>query len=319
MEDKILRLFRKNPDGYLSGEEMSKGLDITRSAVWKHIEKLRCLGYEFDAVPHLGYRLRRSPDRLYAFEISPLLKTAILGKKILYYNELDSTNTTAYALAQKGACEGTVVIAEKQHKGKGRLARKWVSPKGRGLYCSVILKPPMTPFQAPVITLMAAVSIAQAIRDTAHIHALIKWPNDIILNNKKTAGILTEMDAEADRIKFIILGMGININARRTELPACATSLARETDAQFSRAELLVSMLERLEANYTVIKKTGFLSIRPEWLRLSATLGKRVRAECMHRITEGVAVDIDDDGALKIRLDNGFHERISAGDVTVLR
>ena len=132
MEERILKLFKKKPENYLSGEQVSKELDITRSAFWKHIEKLRAFGYEFDAVPHLGYRLKKTPDKLYPFEIYPMLKTAVIGKELIYYNTTTSTNTTAYDYAKHGAKEGTVIVSEKQTKGKGRLSREWVSPKEKG-------------------------------------------------------------------------------------------------------------------------------------------------------------------------------------------
>jgi BirA family transcriptional regulator, biotin operon repressor / biotin---[acetyl-CoA-carboxylase] ligase len=319
MEEKIIEIFRKSKTDFVSGEDISNALKVSRAAIWKHIEKLREMGYEFDAVPHLGYRLKKSPDKLYAFEICPRLKTRVIGKKILYYNELDSTNTTAYELAHKINGEGAIVVAEKQNKGKGRLLRHWSSPKSGGIYMSVILRPDITPFYAPIITLMAAVSVAQAIRETSAVEACIKWPNDIIVKDKKVAGILTEMEAESDRVKFIILGIGINVNTMLSELPKTASSIARMSGGPVSRQALLIAIIERLEHNYNNINKAGFSEIRLEWKNLSATLGRRVRANCMHKIIEGTACDIDRDGALKIRTDNGFHEKIFAGDLVVLR
>lgn len=319
MEEKILKLFKKKPDDYLSGEQISRLLNITRSALWKHIEKLRLLGYEFDAVPHLGYRLSKIPDKLYPFEISPMLKTQIIGQELIYHDTVGSTNTVAYNLAKSGAKEGVVVIAEKQTKGRGRLSRAWSSPKEKGIYLSVILRPEITPFEAPVMTLMAAVSLAQAIREDVDVQAFIKWPNDILINNKKAAGILTEMEAESDSVKFLILGIGINVTAKKSELPKGATSIMQEAGDFVVRTSLVKTLLEGLEQNYLLIQKQGFLPIRTEWRNLSLTLGRRVRATCMHKMIEGEAVDIDSDGALKIRLDNGFYEKVMAGDLVLLR
>lgn len=319
MEERIIEIFRKSKADFVSGEQISEMLKVSRTAVWKHIEKLREMGYGFDAVPHLGYRLRKSPDRLYPFEIYPCLKTRIIGKNILYYNELDSTNTTAYELAHKIKEEGTIILAEKQNKGKGRLSRQWSSPRAGGIYMSVILKPEITPFQSPIVTLMAAVSLAEAIRDTSLAQASIKWPNDIIVNDKKIAGILTEMEAESDRIKFIILGIGVNVNTVLSELPKTASSIAHITGSPVSRQALLIALIERLEHNYKIMNRSGFSDIRLKWKNLSSTLGQRVRANCMRKIIEGTAVDIDSDGALKIRMDNGFHEKVFAGDLVVLR
>ncbi len=319
MEEKILKLFRKNPDDYLSGEDISKALNITRSAVWKHIEKLRLLGYGFDAVPHLGYRLRKIPDKLYSFEISPLLKTRVIGQDIRYYDTVTSTNTVGYDLAKKGAKEGTIIIAEKQTKGKGRLSREWVSPKGKGAYLSIILKPEITPFEAPLITLMSAVSVAQAIRKYALAQAFIKWPNDIIINDKKTAGILTEMEAESDSVKFLIVGIGVNLTAKEHDLPKEATSVFLEAEHPVSRPEFVKVLMESFEENYFLFKDKGFSPIRTEWMNLSLTLGRRVKVVSMHQTIEGEAIDIDSDGALKLRLDSGFHEKIMAGDLVLLR
>jgi BirA family transcriptional regulator, biotin operon repressor / biotin---[acetyl-CoA-carboxylase] ligase len=215
--------------------------------------------------------------------------------------------------------EGVIVLAEKQNKGKGRLARQWLSPKGGGIYMSVILRPEIAPFQAPIYTLMAAVSLAQAIRDMAPLEAFIKWPNDIIINDKKIAGILTEMEAEADRVKFIVLGIGINVNTKLSDLPKTASSISHSAGSHISRQNLLIALVERLDKNYKIITRSGFSDIRVQWKNFSATLGKRVRANCMNRIIEGIAVDIDSDGALKIRTDNGFHEKVFAGDLTLLR
>jgi len=319
MEADLLRLFRKQHSGFLSGEELSSHLNISRSAVWKHIEKLRTLGYEFDAVPHLGYRLRKVPDKLYPYELESAHKMQSIGKKFVYYDSITSTNTACYELAQKGAEEGVVVLAEGQTKGKGRLSREWSSLKHRGIYLSIILRPEMTPFEAPRITLMAAVSVALAIRDYCGLSALIKWPNDILINDKKVAGILTEMEAESDLVKFLILGIGINVNTKASELPKGASSILEEGDNKVSRAGLAKTILERIGQNYRLFKKEGFLPIKKEWRNLSATLGRRVKASCMHRKIEGEAVDIDSDGALKIRLDNGFYEKVIAGDILLLR
>ncbi|MFH1867356.1 MAG: biotin--[acetyl-CoA-carboxylase] ligase [Candidatus Omnitrophota bacterium] len=319
MEEKILKFFKENPDVHLSGEQVSASLNISRSAFWKHIEKLRSLGYEFDAVPHLGYQLRKIPDRLYPQEILFNLKTERVGKDIIYYDTIGSTNIAAHSLAKAGAEEGTVVLAESQDKGKGRLSRQWISPSRKGIYMSVLLRPKMTPFQAPKITLMAAVSAAQAIREIAGIPVSIKWPNDLFIDKKKIGGILTEMEAEPDYIKFLILGIGINVSTKVSDLPKGAGAIHEFSGRRISRIELTKAILERLESNYTIFKKDGFSPIRREWRNLSVTLGRRVRAICMHKKIEGEAVDIDMDGALKIRLDNGFYERVMAGDIVLLR
>jgi len=247
------------------------------------------------------------------------LKTSKFGKEVIYYDTVSSTNTIAYDLAKRGAQEGTTVIAEAQVKGKGRLSRRWFSPKEKGIYMSIILRPDITPFQAPRITLIAAVSAALGIREATALAVFIKWPNDLLVSSKKIGGILTEMEAETDSINFLILGIGINVNTKLSELPKGATSVLEETGAKASRAKLVQAMLEKLEHNYALSKKEGFSPIIKEWRNLSATLGRRVRAVCMHKKIEGEAIGIDSDGALIIRLDNGFHEKVMAGDVVLLR
>lgn len=319
MEEKILNLFKRQPYDFLSGEQISSGLNISRSAVWKHIENLRTLGYDFDAVPHLGYRLRKIPDRLYPQEIGFGLKTHTIGKKIIHYDSIDSTNTVAYDLAKKGVPEGAIVLSEGQTKGRGRLSRQWLSPRHKGIYMSIVLRPEITPFQAPKITLLAAVSTVLGIRQASGVPALIKWPNDILLNGKKIGGILTEMEAETDSVNFLVIGIGINVNTKESELPKGATSIFEESGAKASRIESTKAILERLDENYQLFKKEGFSPIRREWRNLSVTLGRRVMASCMHKRIEGEAVDIDSDGALKIRLDNGFYEKVIAGDLLLLR
>ncbi|MDD5505048.1 MAG: biotin--[acetyl-CoA-carboxylase] ligase [Candidatus Omnitrophica bacterium] len=319
MEEKIIGIFKKNHLDYVSGEQISHNLNMSRAAVWKHIEKLRQMGYEIDAVPHLGYRLVKTPDKLYPFEIIPSLKTSFIGRRILYYNELDSTNTTACELAKKTKGEGAVVLAEKQNKGRGRLSRSWVSPTGKGIYMSVVLKPDMPVCQAPLITLMAAVSLAQAIRDACNVQAYIKWPNDIIIKGGKVAGILTEMEAEPDRIKFIVIGIGINVNTALTQLPRGAVSISHVLGEPVSRQALLTVVLEKLENNYILINKSGFSGLRLAWKNMSTTIGKKVRASCMRKVIEGIAYDIDTDGALNIQTNDGQIEKVTAGDLVELR
>lgn len=319
MEGKILKLFRKEEAGFLSGEQISEPLGISRSAVWKHIEKLRALGYEFDAVPHLGYRLSKTPDKLYAFELESILDTRTLGNRIVYFDTIGSTNKEAYERANNGCAEGLLVVAERQTKGRGRLSREWVSPKQKGIYMSLVLRPKITPYQAPMITLIAAVSIASALRGCCGLSALIKWPNDIFVAHKKVGGILTEMEAESDSINFLVIGIGINVNTRSSELPKGATSLMEESGEKVSRAAVVKAVLESFETYYRRFMESGFADIRKEWRDLSTTLGRRVRSTCLHRKVEGEAVDLNADGSLKIRLDNGFYENIIAGDVTLLR
>lgn len=316
MEDKILRIFTRHKDTYVSGEDISEELGVSRASIWKHIEVLRNLGYDIEASPHLGYKLIARPDRLIPEEIKEDLKTKFLGRKILTYESLDSTNDTAYQLAERGEKEGTIVIAESQKKGKGRLGRHWASPKG-GIYLSCILKPDIEPKEVAKITLVSAVAVCASIREIVNVSAMVKWPNDIIIRGKKVCGILTEMKAEQDKVDFVIVGIGVNVDTHINLLPKGSTSLIKESDGKVSKVALTKMILENLEHYLGLFKEDGFNRIRDEWRNFSATLGKHVKVQCHNEKIEGQALDVDDDGALVVRLDSGLQRRVLSGDVVI--
>ena len=323
IDEKILSKLRNNTD-YVSGEELCKTADVSRAAIWKHVEKLREEGYEIDASPHLGYRLANIPDSLIPSEIKWKLKTKILGKEVLSYKKVDSTNDVAYELAEKGLKEGSVILSEEQGKGKGRHGRTWLSPPSSGIYFSVILRPRITPNEISKITLLAAVATAKAIREATGLQAMIKWPNDILINHKKVCGILTEMKAEQDGVDFIVIGIGINVNNPIRQLPKGASSLMEELShhgkgEQVSRIELTKKLIEKLEEYYFLLNNDGFRPIMDEWKHLTDMLGSRVKVSLQNRTFEGLAHDIDPDGALVVRRDAGTLERVSSGDIIMLR
>ena len=318
MEEEILKELRESRDGYVSGEDFSKRLGVTRASIWKHMEGLRRIGYDIEAQPHLGYKLVSIPDKLLPHEISWNLRTKMIGKKIYAYETTDSTNDRAYQLAEKGAEEGTVIVAEEQTKGKGRIGRRWTSPKG-GIYLSLILRPKLIPTEVSKLTLVAAVSVAQIVRGATGIPCLIKWPNDILVGKAKLCGILTELKAEQDATAFIILGIGINVNTRPSSLPKHATSISKELGKDYSRVEFTKSLLKNIENHYTLFQHNKFKRIIKEWKDLSCVLGRRVKIHDKTRTIEGQAIDVDGGGALIVRLDNGFNERILAGDVIPVR
>ena len=323
IDEKILAKLRNNPD-HVSGEELCKIADISRAAIWKHVEALRDEGYSIEASPHLGYRLLGIPDRLIPAEIKWKLKTKLLGKEIISYKKVDSTNTIAYGLAEGGLKEGSVILAEEQAKGKGRHGRTWLSPPNGGIYFSIILRPQITPKEISKITLLAAVATAKAIREATGLLTMIKWPNDILVNHRKVCGILTEMKAEQDGVDFIVIGIGINVNTPAKELPKGASSLTEELyyrskDEYLSRIELVKKLIEKLEEYYFLLKRDGFKPIIDEWKHLTATLGSRVKVTLQNRTFERPVHNIDPDGALVVRRDEGTLERVSSGDVTVMR
>ncbi len=324
LDENILHLLRNNRGSYISGEELRKHAGISRAAIWKHIEKLREEGYEIEASPHLGYRLIHIPDSLLPDEIKWKLKAKIIGREVISYKKVDSTNDVAYSLAEKGMKEGTVILAEEQARGKGRLGRKWVShPKG-GIYMSCILRPKISPNEIARITLLAAVAVAKSVREVSGLPAMIKWPNDILINGHKVCGILTEMKAEQDTVDFIILGIGINVNTPSSHLPEGGTSLREELarsgrDEKISRVDLVKKVIENIEENYVILKKEGFEPIIDAWKHFSAMLGSRVKVILQNRVFEAEAYDIDADGALLVRRERGILERVSSGDVIIIK
>jgi BirA family biotin operon repressor/biotin-[acetyl-CoA-carboxylase] ligase len=318
MKEDILSLLR-NANNYVSGEEISKQLGISRSAIWKHIQELREAGYDIVAVPHLGYELVSSPDKLLPDEISQGLNTKIIAKEIYHYDMVPSTMNIAMDLAIKGCKDGTLVCAEGQYKGRGRLNRFWSSPKHKGIYFSLVLRPEISPAESPKLTLLSAISVCEAIRNFTKLDCLIKWPNDLIISNKKLGGILTEMNAEMDMVKFVIVGIGINVNTPESLLPPQATSLKDRLGKRISRIELTKQILVNMDREYVLAMRDGFKSIISKWRKLSATLGHRVRVHFHHEYIEGQAIDIDEEGALLVKKDSGIVERITAGDIVRVR
>ncbi len=323
MEEEILQLLREHPTSFLSGEEISRRLNVSRTAVWKRMRHLRSLGYEIEASTRSGYRLIQSPDILSASEVKPLLKTKWLGKTIHYFHTLESTNSKAYEMATRGAEEGEVIIAESQTKGKGRLGRNWFSPPYLNLYLSVILWPPVPPHQAPLITLMAAVATAEAIEKSSGLQPLIKWPNDILLNGRKMAGLLNEIKSETDRIDFVILGIGVNLNVDEKMFPpgirSIATSMKREMGQRVSRKNFLASLLQELEKWYTVFLKEGGTAILKSWRERARIKGRQVKMTSFGETITGRAIDVDSDGALIIETKRGERKRVVAGDIEYRR
>jgi BirA family transcriptional regulator, biotin operon repressor / biotin---[acetyl-CoA-carboxylase] ligase len=319
MDDEILKLLRESPSAFLSGEEISRRLKVSRTAVWKRMKRLRTLGYEIEASTRSGYRLIRSPDLLTPSEIKPILKTKWIGKTIHHFHTLDSTNSKAYQLALNGAEEGEVVVAESQEKGRGRLGRQWFSPPFLNLYLSVILRPKIPPHQASLITLMAAIATADAIQKFSGFLPLIKWPNDILLRNRKVAGLLNEIHSETDRIHFVILGIGINLNMDEKmfskEIRTVATSLKREMRQTISRKAFLQSLLQELEKWYTIFMKQGSAFILKAWRDRAHLKGRRVKVTSFGETLGGIAVDVDSDGALILETADGKRKRVVAGDV----
>jgi BirA family biotin operon repressor/biotin-[acetyl-CoA-carboxylase] ligase len=318
----ILFALRSVENGGISGAELSHQLGISRTAVWAHIEELRQLGFEIEASPHLGYRLLNEPDLLLADDLAARLGgTEVIGRDIRVFEQTTSTNDVIEKLARDGVKAGAVVFAESQTKGRGRLGRTWVSPSHKGLWFSVLLRPDLRPQEATQLTVAAATALWRAIHDHTGIQPEIKWPNDLLLHGRKVAGILTELSAELDHVKYIILGVGVDVNQTAAEFPAdlrkAATSLRIELGRPVPRPELATAILRELDRDYARVCAGQFESVADEWEEHCSTIGKQVTVQIGERRVRGIAESLDDDGALRVRTEHGRLERIIGGDVTL--
>jgi len=318
----ILRLFRTE-EGYISGEHLSRELGVSRSAVWKHMSALRKDGYCIEAIPSRGYRLLSSPDIINPYEVRVQLENSRVGGRLEFLKLTASTNTDAFRLAEEGAVEGTVVLADAQTGGKGRRGRVWSSPAGVNLYCSVVLRPSIMPHEAPQLTFLSAVAAARAIEQTTQLIPEIKWPNDLLVSGKKVAGLLNEMSAETDGINFVILGIGVNLNMTADQFPDDlrhpATSLLLESGVRVDRSRFAGTMLKELDRLYADFLAHGFGPVREEWQRRCNASGRQVLVndsgtEC----TGGRFIGIDSDGAMLLRTADDKLHRITCGDVRVI-
>lgn len=315
----LLGRLKKAGSGWVSGEDLSRELQISRTAVWKHIRCLRREGWGIESSTRKGYLLRESLDRLVPAEIEDCLRTERLGRPIVFEKEVDSTNRVARDLAIAGAAEGTIVVAESQTAGRGRKGRGWFSPPGVGIYLSVVLRPVFQPAEASKTTLLAGVALAEGLIPVIPSRVTIKWPNDVLAGGKKIAGILVEAATEIDAIDYMIIGVGLNVNTPSGRFPAelrdRATSVAAELGRPVARAEILGDFLGRFERYYERVGKDGFGPVIRRWRALSDMAGRRVRVHSFNRFTEGIIEGIDDDGMLLLTGPEGRVERVIAGDV----
>jgi BirA family biotin operon repressor/biotin-[acetyl-CoA-carboxylase] ligase len=318
----ILRALREPPGGSVSGAELSRQLGISRAAIWARLQALRELGYDIEASPHLGYRLVSAPDLLHADDLlSRLGKTRVIGRDIRVFERTTSTNDIMARLAGDGVKEGAVVFAESQSRGRGRLGRHWISPPRQGLWFSILLRPDLAPQSATQLTVAAATALARALAQQTGLAPEIKWPNDLLMGGKKVAGILTELTAELDHVKEVVLGIGVNVNLELSELPrelrSAATSLRIESGQAVDRAELAVAILREMDDDYERVRRGQFESVAAEWQQHCGTLGRQVSIRMGERVIRGRAEALDGQGALLLRTQHGHLERIIGGDVTM--
>ncbi len=322
MKNKILEELKSNNGQPVSGEEMSKKLGISRTAVWKHIKRLRSEGYDIESQTNSGYKLVGSPDILTLEELEPFLNTGFIGRSIVYLDSVDSTNTYAKKAAEKAFSDGTVIIAEKQLAGRGRLGRDWVSPGGKGIWMTIMLKPDILPFDAPKLTIVAACAVVKGLWSCCGLEARIKWPNDIVAGGKKLCGILTEMSAEEDEVKYVIIGIGINANLGVDDfgpgVSDVATSISIEKGDTVSRKAVLASVLLEFEQLYRDFVRQGSISFfLEEYKDKSAVLGKEIRVISKKEELTGRAVDISEEGHLVVRLGDGTLREVMSGEVSI--
>jgi BirA family biotin operon repressor/biotin-[acetyl-CoA-carboxylase] ligase len=322
-KEKIAEALEKEKGQWQSGEELSRKLGITRSAVSKTISVLRTRGYAIESLPGKGYKLLQSPDSLSAETLGVYLDSALFKKEnFFFYESTDSTNIRARVLAENKAPEGTVVIAESQTHGKGRKGRSWVSSYGDTILASLILRPKIPPDKVSKITLLTAVAAAEAIIECTGLNINIKWPNDILFRGKKIAGILTEMSMEMDAVDYVVVGMGLNVNTTKASMPEAvaeiATSLAIEKGTPVPRAEIFSAFLMRFEHNYKDVGANGFCAVIERWKQLSDFIGKKVSVDIIGKTVEGVVDDINQEGILMIRDKTGIVHEIISGDVSFL-
>ena len=318
-KDEYILMLLKETDDYISGSDIARDLSVTRAAIWKHINRLREWGYEIESHPALGHRLLSSPDLLWEGEIKYGLRTKIFGRKLYCFGEVKSTNDVATRVADEGAEEGTLVVSDVQTRGRGRFGRRWESASGLGIWSSAIIRPDVSPFQVPMITLWAATSLCESLRKSTGVDISLKWPNDLMVGGKKICGILAEMSSEMDRVHYIVIGFGININHLPKDFPegvrGNATSFRIETGKTHSRANLLRRILEGFELGYPMVTERLWSEIAAKWEMFSSVIHRDIEVDTSSGKISGRAVGIDENGAL-ILMSDGSERKIFSGDVT---
>lgn len=321
MKEKILHLLKEYEKSFISGQRISKELGVTRTAVWKYINILKEDGYKIESVSKRGYRLISSPDLLSFEELNEKLITKYIGRNIMYFQTLGSTNNKAKELALSNVPHGTVIISEEQTEGRGRLGRNWSSPKFKGIWLSIILRPDTDPLNVPKVTQVGAAAVIKALNEL-DINAYVKWPNDIILNEKKVCGILTEMSGELNKVNYVVMGIGINVNTDSSDFPEelknTATSISLETGKYIKRKELVSKLLNSFELLYDEFEKEETIKTSVSICKKnSILLGKEIKIINRGKETYARAVDLSDEGELMVQYTDGIVEKIVSGEVSI--
>ncbi|MDR5659114.1 biotin--[acetyl-CoA-carboxylase] ligase [Serpentinicella sp. ANB-PHB4] len=319
MREQVLKILY-NSKGFISGEEISSKLQVSRTAVWKHINALKLEGYLIESVHKKGYRIIEKSNSLLPVEISNYLTTEKIGENIIHFESIQSTND--YAKENGNSLDhGTIVIAEEQVEGRGRMGRSWVSPKGTGIWMSLVLKPDIAPVEGVKVTQIGAAAVSNALRESLGVDAKIKWPNDITIKGKKVCGILTEMSAEINEIHYLVIGIGINVNVKQfpADIENMATSLMIEKGEPVDRKKILVDILSEFERLYDHFIHKGTLDKTIKICRdHSALIGKNVSIiKSGKKIEEGKVLRLSDDGFIIIKKHSGVEETIQSGEISI--
>jgi len=317
---KLIEMLSQHEDTYISGQMLSDELDISRSAIWKHMNELKKDGYEIEGKANRGYRIISYPNKLSENTISWGLETEWLGKKIVHKTSVPTTQRIAHELALDGAEHGTIIIADEQTKGKGRVDKTFYSKKDEGIWMSIILRPTIPPYLAPQLTLLTATVLANVMDNYVHVQPQIKWPNDVLIEGKKVSGILTEMQAEQDRVLYVIVGIGINVNQQINDFPEAikerVTSLRMETNKQWKLVPIIQKLLQTFEKKYNQFMHQGFDSVKTAWESYGFRLNERLEIQTGKEHWEGLFLGIAEDGALLAQRQNGEIEKIYSGEIS---
>ncbi|WP_188453883.1 biotin--[acetyl-CoA-carboxylase] ligase [Virgibacillus oceani] len=317
--NKLIKILEKTRNEYVSGQFLSEELNISRAAIWKHMKELEKDGYEIEGKSKKGYRILKSPEKLSENTVQWGLNTKWLGKKVIHKPTTASTQHIAHQLAQESAPHGTIIIADEQTAGKGRMNRKWHSTAGKGIWMSILLRPEILPYLAPQLTLLTATVLADVLSKDTTIEPKIKWPNDILINSKKTAGILTEMQAEQDQIQYVVIGIGINVNQTTSDIPeninSKATSLQIETNNAFDITNLIQHILQTFENAYDAYIKNGFPNVKDKWESYGFRIGETIQIKTIKKNWHATFLGIAEDGALLTKAEDEEIKRLYSAEI----
>lgn len=323
LREAVLTALKERKGEWVSGEALSESLKVSRTAVWKQVKTLLAEGYEVESAPKKGYRISATADLLSPEEVCAGLTTKVFGRQdYFYYREIDSTNNRARVLASEGYPEGTVVVAETQTAGRGRRGRSWYSPAKQGIYVSVILRPVLPLKEISRVSLVTAVAVAATLESELNLQPRIKWPNDVLVDNKKIAGILSEAVTDMDGVEYIVVGIGLNINNKIQDFPTDfrtpATSALAEHDHPDSRIQVLQGLLLHLESYYQQLLAGNFAMTLDKARSLSMVIGQEIRLDTVNGFTVGKAIDIDASGFLLVLDQQGTTHTIMSGEISIL-